>query len=200
MALWDLLDLLESRAEGAELEPMAPGECQAKLEPRETEVLMGWLGFLVKRDIGVNLGPLDLLVPLERMEKEEMMERSDPGDSLANPVLVACWDQRDLRVLPDPLVLLVWTATRDPKETLDLKESLVPLDSRETPVLRDLQGHREPLDPQERRVLLGNQACQGCRELTAPRVTLERKDHPETKDTWAPLVHKDPLAILGLVV
>jgi len=117
VGLWDPLDPLESLAEGVVLDLMVLGACRDSLDPRETEGLMVLLDFLVKRDIEVNLALLDLLVPLERMERGEMMERSDPGDFLVNQGPVVCWDQKDLRDLLDPLALLEWTATLDPKET-----------------------------------------------------------------------------------
>lgn len=117
MDLWDPLDHLESLAEGVVLDPMVPGACQDSLDPRETEGLMVWLDFLVKRDTEVNLAPLDLLAALGRMERGEMMERSDPGDFLVNQGPVVCWDQKDLRDLLGPLVLLEWMATLGPKET-----------------------------------------------------------------------------------
>lgn len=55
----------------------------------------------MKKDIGVNQVLQDPLVLLERMEKEEMMERSDPGDFLANQGLEVYWDQKDLKDLLD---------------------------------------------------------------------------------------------------
>lgn len=75
-------------------------------------------------------------------------------------------------------------ASLDPKETLDRKESQVRPDSKATLVPRVFQGHREPSDPPERRVLLVNQDCQECLELMVPLVTPERKGLPERKDTW----------------
>lgn len=197
MELWDPLDPLESQAEGVALELTVPEVCQGRLDPRETEGLMVWLGFLVKKDTEVNLVPLDLLVVLERMERGEMMERSDPGDFLVNQGPVVCWDQKDLRDLLDHLVLLEWMATLDPKETSDLKESQDLLDSKATQVPRDLQGLKDPSDLQEKRVQLESQVCQECQELMAHRVTLERRGLLERKDTWVPLALKDPLVILG---
>lgn len=117
MDLWDLLDPLENLAEGVVLEPTVPGACRDSLDPKETEGLMAWLDFLVKKDTEVNLARLDLLAVLERMEKGEMMERSDLGDFLVNQGPVVCWDQKDPRDLLDPLVLLEWMATLVPKET-----------------------------------------------------------------------------------
>lgn len=195
MVLWDPQDPLESLAEGVALDPMVPGACQDSLDPRETEALMVWLDFLVKKDTEVNLAPLDLLVLLERMERGEMMERSDPGDFLVNQGPVVCWDQKDLRDLLDPLVLLEWMATLDPRETLDPKESRDLLDSKATQVHRDFQGPRAPSDLQERRVLLESPACQECQEPMVLRVTPERRGLPEKRDTWAPLALKDPLDI-----
>lgn len=195
MDLWDPLDLLESLVEGVVPGLMVPEGCQASLDLRETEGLMVWLDFLVKKDTEANLDLQDHLVLLERMEKGEMMERSDPGDFLVNRGPVVCWDQKDLRDLLDLLVLQEWMAPLDPKETSDLKESQDPQDSKATPVLRDFQGLKEPLDPQERRVLLENQACQECREQMVLRVTLERKDLQERKGTWDLLALKDPLVI-----
>lgn len=158
---------------------------------------MVWLDFLVKRDTEVNLALLDLLALLEKMEKGEMMERSDPGDFLVNQGPVVCWDQRDLRDLPDPLASLEWMATQDPKETLDLKESLDLPDSKATQVLRDSQGLKEPSDLRERRVQLESPACQECQEPTVLLVTLERRGLLERKDTWALPAHKDPSATPG---
>lgn len=200
MDLWDPLDLLENLAEGVVLELMVPGACQDSLDPRETEGLMVWLDFLVKKDIEVNLAPLDLLVLPERMERGEMMERSDPGDFLVNQDPVVCWDPKDLRDLLAHLVSLEWMATLDPKETLDLKESQDPLDNKATQVPRDFQDLKEPLDPQERRVLLESPACQECQELMVHRVTQERRGLLERKDTWALLALKDPLVTLDLEV
>lgn len=117
MVPWEPQVLLESLAEGVVLDLTVLGACQDNLDLRETEGLMVWLDFLVKRDTEVNLAPPDLLVLLERTERGEMMERSDPGDFLVNQGPAVCWDQKDLRDLPDPLVLLEWMATLDPKET-----------------------------------------------------------------------------------
>lgn len=117
MDLWEPLDLLESLVDEVALELMVPGACQDRLDQRETEDLMVWLDFLVKKDTEVNLAPMDLLVVLERMERGEMMERSDPGDFLVNQGLEVCWDQKDLRDLLDHLALLEWMATLDPRET-----------------------------------------------------------------------------------
>lgn len=197
MVLWDPQDLLESLAEGVVLEPTVLGACQDSLDLRETEGLMVWLDFLVKKDTEVNLAPLDLLVLLERTERGEMMERSDPGDFLVNQGPVVCWDQKDLRDLLDPLVLLEWMATQDPKETSDLKESQDLPDSKATQVPRDFLVPKEPSDLQERRVLLENPACQECQELMVLRVTLEKRGLLERKDTWALLALKDPSVILG---
>lgn len=197
MDLLDPQDPPESLAEGDVLGLTAPGACRDSLDPRETEDLMAWLDFLVKRDTEVNLALLDLLALLEKMEKGEMMERSDPEDFLVNQGPVVCWDQRDLRDLPDPLASLEWTATQDPKETLDLKESLDLLDSKATQVLRDFQALKEPSDLRERRVLLESPACQECQEPTVLRVTLERRGLMERKDTWALLALKDPLVTPG---
>lgn len=195
MDLWDPLDPPESLAEGVVLDLTVPGACRDSLESRETEGSMVWLDFLVKKDTEVNLVLLDLPVVLERMEKGETMERSDPGDFLVNQGPAVCWDLKDLRELLDPLVLLGWMATLDPKETSDLKESQDLLDSKATQVPRDSQGPKEPSDLQERRVLLGSQACQECQELMVPRVTLERRGLMGRKDTWAPLALKDPSVI-----
>lgn len=157
MDLWDPLDLLESLADGDVLEPMVPEACLDSLDLRETEGLMVWLDFLVKKDTEVNLAPLGLLVLLERMERGEMMERLDPEDFLVNQGLVVCWDQKDLRDLPDLLVLLEQMATLVQKETLVRKESQDLLDSKAIQVPRVSQDLREPLDLQERRVLLESQ-------------------------------------------
>lgn len=62
---------------------------------------------------------------------------------------------------------------------------------------RDFPGPKEPSDLQERRVLLENPACLECQELMVLRVTLEKRDLLERKDTWALLALKDPLDILG---
>lgn len=59
-----------------------------------------------------------------------------------------------------------------------------------------MQGPKEPLGRQETRVLRGSRACQECRELMVHRVTPERRDLPERKDTWAPLALKGPLVTL----
>lgn len=191
------MDPLESLAEGVVLDQTVPGACRDSLEPRETEALMVFPDFLVKKDTEVNLDPLDLMVVLERMEKGEMMERSGPGDFLANQGPAVCSDQKDLRDPLDPLVLLEWMDNLDPKETSDLKENQDLLDSKETQEPWVLQGPKEPSDPQETRDLSENQACQECQELTAHRVTLERKGLTERKDTWALLALKDPLVIPG---
>lgn len=198
MVLWDPQDLVESPAEGDVLDLTVPGACQDSLDPRETEGLMVWLDFLVKKDTEVNPAPPDLLVLLERMERGEMMERSDPGDFLVNQGPAVCWDLKDLRDLLDPLVLPEWMATLDPKEASDLKESLDLLGSKATQVLRDFLGPKEPLDLQEIRVLLENPACQECQELMVLQVTLEKRGLLERKDTWALLALKDPSVILGL--
>lgn len=200
MDLWDPQDRPESLAGGAGPEPTVPGACRARPDPRETEDSTVWLDFLVKRATEVNPGHLDLLALLERMERGEMMERSDPGDFLVNQGPVVCWDQKDLRDLPDHLALLEWTATLDPKETSDLKENQDLPVSKATQVPRDSQGPKEPSDHQERRAQLESQACQECQELTAHRVTLERRVLPEIKDTWALLAPKDPSVIPGPVV
>lgn len=191
------MDPPESLAEGVVLELTVPGACRDSLDPRETEGSMVWLDFLVRKDTGVKMVPLDLLVVLERMEKGEMMERSDPGDFLVNPGPVVCWDQKDLRELLDPLASLEWTATLDPKETSDLKESQDLPDSKATRAPRDSQGPKVPSDLQEIRVRLESQACQECQELMDPRVTPGRRGRTERKDTWALLALKDPLVILG---
>lgn len=117
VVLWDPQDPPERLAEEVDLDPMAPGACQDRADPRETEGLMVWLDFPVKRDTEVNLDPMDLLEGLERMERGEMMERSDPGDFLVNQGPAVCWDQKDLRGHPDPLALLERMAPQDPKET-----------------------------------------------------------------------------------
>lgn len=83
-----------------------------------------------------------------------------------------------------------------PKETLGLKVSLVLLDSKETPELRDCQGLKEPLEPLERRVRQANQGCQECRELMDHRVTQERKGLPVRKEIWDPLELRDQSDIL----
>lgn len=197
MDLWDPQDPLESLVEGVVLDPTVPGACLDSLDPRETEGLTVWLDFLVKKDTEANLAPLDLLVLLERMERGEMMERSDLGDFLVNQGPAVCWDQKDLRDLPDPLASLEWTAIPDPKETSDLKESRDLLDSKATQAPRDLPAPKEPSDLQERKDLPESQVCQECRELTVHRVTLERRGLLERKDTWALLALKDPLVILG---
>lgn len=100
-APWAPRDLLENQVEGADLELTGPEECQGSLDQRETGALMAWLDFLVKRDTGVNLDPQGPLVLQERTEREEMMERSDPGDFLVNQGRVVCWDQKDLKDLLD---------------------------------------------------------------------------------------------------
>lgn len=197
MVPWEPQDLLESLAEGVVPDLTVLGACQDSLDLRETEGLMVWLDFLVKKDTEVNLAPPDLLVLLERMERGEMMERSDPGDFLVNQDPAVCWDQKDLRDLLDPLVLLEWMATLDPKETSDLKESQDLPDSKATQVPRDFLVLKEPLDHQERRAQLENPACQECQELMVLRVTLEKRGLLERKDTWALLALKDPLVILG---
>lgn len=197
MDLWDPQDLLESLEEGVALELMVPGACRDRLDLRETEGLMVWLDFLVKKDTEVNPDPLDRPVVLERMERGEMMERSDPGDFLVNQGPVVCSDRKDLRDLLDHLVLLEWMATQDPKEILDLKESQDLLDSKATQVPRDFPGPKEPSDLRERRAQLESPACQECQELTAHRVTLEKRGLMERKDTWDPLALKDPLVTPG---
>lgn len=101
---WVLMDPLGSPAEGDVLVRMEPEACLVRPEPRETEGLMVWLDFLVRRDTEVNLDPMDLPDPQERMEREETMERSGHGGCLVTQDLVDCWDLRDLRDLPDPLV------------------------------------------------------------------------------------------------
>lgn len=159
--------------------------------------MMVWPDFLVKKDTEANPDPPDLLALLERMERGEMMERLDPGDFLVNQGPAVCWDQKDLRDLPDPPALLEWTATPDPKETSDLKESQDLPDSKATQVLRDSRAPKEPSDLQERRDQLESPVCQECQELMVLRVTLERKGLTERKDTWAPLALKDPSVILG---
>lgn len=73
--------------------------CQGSLDQKETEALTVLLDFLVKKDTGVNPDLQDPLVLLERMEREEMMERSDPEDFLVNQGPVVCWDQKDLKEL-----------------------------------------------------------------------------------------------------
>lgn len=189
------MDRVESLAGGVVPEPTVPEACPARPEPRETEASMVWLGFQVKKDTEAKPDPLDLLVDLARTERGEMMERSDQGDFLVNRGPVVCWDQKDLRDLQDHLVLPAWTANPDPKETSDLKESQALLDSKAIPVPRDSRGPKEPLDHPEIRVPSENQVCQECRERMAHRVTPERKDLPETKDTWDPLALKDPSVI-----
>lgn len=176
---------------------MEPEACQDRPDQRETEVLTVWLDFPVKKDTEASPVPPDLLVLQERMERGEMMERSDPGDFLVNQDHAVCWDQKDLRDLLDHLVLLEWTAPPDPKETSDLKESRGLPASKATQVLRDFQGPKEPSGPQERRDQLENQVCQECQELTAHQVTLEKRGLMERKDTWAPPALKDPSVILG---
>lgn len=98
---WAPRDHLENQVEGAGQELTGLEACQDSLDQRETEALTAWLDFLVRKDTGVNLVLQDPLVLLERMEKEEMMERSDPGDFLVNQGHVVCWDQKDLKDLPD---------------------------------------------------------------------------------------------------
>lgn len=100
-APWVPRDHLENQVEGVDLELTGPEACQDSLGQRETEALTVWLDFLVKKDTGVSLVLLDPLVLQERTEKEEMMERSDPGDFLVNQGLVDCWDQKDLKDLLD---------------------------------------------------------------------------------------------------
>lgn len=197
MDQWDRPAPLESLAGGVVQELMALEACQARLDLRETEASTGWPGFQVKRDTGETRDPQDLPEAQERMEREETTERSDPGDCPVSRGLVVCWDQKDLRARPDLLVLPGWMATQDPKETSDLKESRALLDSKETQAHRVSQVPREPSDPQERRDLLENQACQGCQELTAPRVTLGRKGLRAKKATWDPPAPKDPSVIPG---
>lgn len=104
MALWDLLVLQGSPAAGVVLVPMEPGECQVKPVPRVTGVSMALLDSLERKDIEVNLDLRDHQGHQERMEKEEMMERSDLGDFQVNLDPVVCWDLKDLQ---DPLDLLV---------------------------------------------------------------------------------------------
>jgi len=70
------------------------------------------------------------------------------------------------------------------------------LDSKATQVPRDFLVPKEPSDLMERRALLESQVCQECQELMVHRVTLERKDLLEKKDTTALLALKDPLVIL----
>lgn len=117
MDLWDPLDPLGSLAEEVVLELMVPGACQGSPDLRETVGLMVWLVSLVKKDTEVSLDLLDLLVDLERTERGEMMERSDPGDFPVNQGPAVCWDPKDLRDLLDPLASLEWMASLDPKET-----------------------------------------------------------------------------------
>lgn len=174
---------------------MAPEACPDRPDPRETEASMVWLGFQVKKDTEANPDPLDLPVPLARTERGEMMERSDQGDFLANQGPAVCWDQKDLRDLQDHLALPAWTANLDPKETSDLKESQALPDSKAIPAPRDSRAPKEPSDHPETRAQLENQVCQECQELMAHRVTPERKDLPERKDTWDPLALKDPSVI-----
>lgn len=199
-ALWGLPGHLESQAEGVVLELMVLEACQDSLDPRETEGLMVLLDFPVKRDTGVNQVPQDPLVLLERMEKGEMMERSDPGDFLVNQGPVVCWDQKDLKDLLDPLVSLDRMDLKDQKETSDLKESQDLPGSREIQEPRGSQVHRERLDLQERRVLQESQVCQECQELMVHQVTLERKGRLVKKDTWVLLVLKALLVTLVLEV
>lgn len=191
---------LENLAEGVGLEPTEPEACLGRPEPRETEDSTGCPDFRAKRDTGENWDLQGLPVGLARTEREAMTEISDPGDCPVNLGPAVCWDQRDLKDPPDHLVLLEWTDTPDPKETLDLKENQAHPDSKATPVLRDSPGPREPSGPQERRVLWENQVCPECPELMALQVTLGRKDRMEIRDTWAPLAHKDLSVILGPVV
>lgn len=154
----------------------------------------------MKKDTGVNQDLLGPLVLLERMEKEEMMERSDPGDFLVNQGHVVCWDLKDLKDLLDLQVSLGQMDHKDQKEILALRESQDPRDSREIQVLRGSQGHREQLDPQGRRVQQENQVCQECQDPMVLQAIRERKGLQEKKDIWVPLVHKVPSVTLGLEV
>lgn len=98
---WAPRDHLENQVEGVDPELTEPEACQDSLGQRETEALTVWLDFLVKKGTGVNPDLRGPLVLRERTEREEMMERSDPGDFLVNQGHVVCWDQRDLKDLLD---------------------------------------------------------------------------------------------------
>lgn len=89
-APWALLDHQENQVVGVDRELMVLEVCQDSLDQRETEALMALLDFLEKKDTGVNQVLQDPLVPLEKMEKEEMMERSDPEDFLVNQGHAVC--------------------------------------------------------------------------------------------------------------
>lgn len=128
-----------------------------------------------------------------------MMETLDPGVSQVNPDLAVCLGPK---VHLESLDLLVYEEMTDPMVPREIwvpKESQDLLVSKEHQELRECQDLREPLDPQERKVPPGNQVCQECLELMALLVTQERRGLLAPKETRAPTVLRELLAILALV-
>lgn len=196
--LMDYLVLLVKLDGGVVLVLMEPEECQESLELRVTVALMAFLVCLETRVIGVKLEEWDPQDPLERTERGEMMETSDPEVFPANRGPVVC---SGLKGLLDFLVLLVsaeMMVHMVQKETWDPKESLVLQDSRGLQEHRERQGHRVPMDRQERKVPQESQVCQECPELTVLPVIPERKALVEPKEIRVLMVLRGLLAILAL--
>lgn len=192
-------DHLANQEEGVVLELMEPEECQENQGLRVTVVSMAFLGCQETRVTGVTQEESGLLDHLERTERGETMETSDPEDFQVNQGPVVCLG---LKVLTESLDLLVCVETTGPmvlRGTWDPKESQVLLASREEEELRECQDLRELTDLQERRVQQESQVFQGCPELTDPRVTQERRGLPVPRVTRAPSVPRGPSVILALV-
>lgn len=162
--------------------------------------MMVFLVCLGTKDTGETLGPWDLQALREKMERGEMTEMLAPGDFQVNPALVVCSAPKVPLVSPDLLAFEEMTETQAPKETWVHKESLAHQDNRELQELRECQGLREQLDLLERKVPQENQVCQECPELTVLLAIPEKKGPLEPKETRAPMVPKELLVILALVV
>lgn len=193
-------DLLENLARGAVPEPTGPVECLESQDPRVTEVLTGFLVYLVRRDIGVRMVLLDPQDLLEKTVQEEKMERSDQEVWLVRVAPVVFSVLEVLLGHPGSLELLVLMVHMVPKETWDPRENQALRDSRESQEHKVFQVRRVPSDRPERKVLRGDLVCLDCLALMDHLDILERRVHLERKELWVNLVPKGPSAILALVV
>lgn len=193
-ALWDHL---EKQARGAEMEPTEPEESLVKLEARETEDLMDFLVYLVRKDTGVRRVPLVYQELRERTDQGVRMVRSDRGEWRVKVVQEDCSAQEDLLVRLDSVVFLDWMDKLALREIWVLKESLDPMGNRATPVLmvslvlKAQLVHLERKVPVENRGLLGWLGQMGLLVILAKKVLLGKKEQLATQ------VPRGPLAILA---
>lgn len=173
--------------------------CQESLDLRVTVASMGFLVCLATRERGVTPVEWDHKGLLERMERGETTETSDPEVFQVNQDPVVCWVLKVLLAFPDLLVYVETMVLMVLKETWDPRESQAHPGSRVNQELRECQDLRVLMDLQERRAPEESLVCQACPVLMDLQATQERKGQVAPKETWDQVGLRVLLVTLALV-